>query len=268
MRVFAFLNVDDPSVAWLVYRGVMVSAGAMTEQEHKVISIWHAKYLFDAAGPKERAARYEAESEIERERVSSYPDRVSRLSGLYFFEDAESALRAGERWDAKFREEYLAEIELVGQPKVARYDSEWITRRMDSDDRSWIPRYLAGEPLGPSPVWELLVEGRGFVLGTRLRRRAYETVKRQWPRSLGLLDLSRVAAELDSDLGLSVPLLWRDRDLARLAWCILVEDLKNREFLDKLRAYEGPWNIAGPVPPPDLVLPDTSGTAVAFKVST
>ncbi len=263
VRVFAFLNVDDPWVAWLVYRGEVVSSEAAGEQ---VLSLWHAKYLFDAQGPKERAEYYKAELSIEQERASSYPDRVSRLSGLYFFKDAESARRAGRRWDGNFRDEHLAEIELVGHPRVSKHDSEWITHFMSSPDQSWIPNYLAGHAFGPRPLWELLVQGRGFVLGTRVRERAYESVKRAWPRSLGLLKLSRVAVELGSDLGFIAPLLTVDGNLARLKVCLNFEDARNPEFLTRLGAHKGPKNTADLNQHTDLVLPDLSGYRAEFRI--
>jgi hypothetical protein len=48
MRVFAFLNVAKPWVAWLVYRGEMVSAQASDTQ---AVSVWHAYYLTAPASP-------------------------------------------------------------------------------------------------------------------------------------------------------------------------------------------------------------------------
>ena len=42
MKVFAFLNVDNPWIAWLVYRGEMVSAQA---SKTHAVSVWHAYYL-------------------------------------------------------------------------------------------------------------------------------------------------------------------------------------------------------------------------------
>ncbi len=229
--------------------------------------MWHAQYLFDTAGLGTRAAYYRAELAIEQERMSSCPDRVSRLTGLYFFEDADSACKAGQRWDGNFREEHLAEVELAGRPRISRYDSEWITYRMADADASWLPNYLAGRSPGPRPLWELLVEGRGYVLGTRVRERAYETLKRQWPKSLGLLELSRVAVELDSDLGLSVPILWRDGDIARLRVCLNFEDAKNPEFLERFRTYSGPKNTADLNPHTALVLPDLSEYFAEFRIN-
>lgn len=263
--VFAFLNVDDPWVAWLVYRGEVASAGMVGEPG--ALSYWHAKYLFDAAGPRARAAHYRAELDIERVRAASYPEQVSRLRGLYFFEDEGSARRAGERWDGNFVGEHLAEVELIGRPRISRYDSNWITQRMFHADRSWIPDYLAGRSFGPHPLWELLVEGRGYVLGTRVRKPAYETLKGQWLESLGLLELSRVAVELGSDFGLHVPILSREGDVARLRMHLNFGDAKNPEFLKRLQNYEGSKNTADLNPNSDLVLPDLSAYYAEFQIN-
>ena len=46
MKACAFLNVDIPWIAWLVYRGEMVSAQASNA---RALSAWHAFYLIDAA---------------------------------------------------------------------------------------------------------------------------------------------------------------------------------------------------------------------------
>lgn len=265
MRVFAFLNIDIPWIAWLVYRGEMVSPQATGTQ---ALNVWYAKYLIDAAKRGQRITAYRKELEIEDIRRRSFPKHVSRLSGLYFFQDVESARRAGGRWDGNnFREEYLAEIEIVRQQQVSRYDSEWISAEsMGSADSSWISSYLSGTPLGENPLWELLVEGRAFVLGTRIRKLAYETVKRTWPTSLGLLELSRVAVELDSDLGLICPFLTIEGDKARLTVRISFADAQNPEFLERLSSYAGPKNTADLNASVDLVVPDLRDYFVDFRI--
>ena len=47
MNVFAFIDVEDSWIAWLVYRAEMVALTSVSEQ---ALSLWHAKYLRDAAG--------------------------------------------------------------------------------------------------------------------------------------------------------------------------------------------------------------------------
>jgi hypothetical protein len=263
MKTFAFLNVDNPWIAWLVYRGEMVSAEAANAGG---LSVWHANYLIDAANAGRRAQYYKTEMAVEIARSQSFPDNVSRLSGLYFFEDVKSAKRAGQRWDGNFREEHLAEIELVSTPQISRYDSEWITHGMGSKDQSWIPNYLSGVPMGQNPLWELLVEGRGFVLGTRVRERAYETVQRTWPKSIGLLELSRVAVELNSDLGLICPFLSTDSDKVRLTLQLSFSDANNPEFLDRLSKFDGAKNTRDLNASASLVVPDLRDYFVEFRL--
>lgn len=263
MRVFAFLNVDIPWIAWLVYRGEMVSPRATGE---RVLSVWHAKYLIDAARAGHRLGRFRRELEIDGMRQRAFPTAVSRLSGLYFFEDIESARKAGTSWDGTFREEHLAEVEVIESVAISRYDSEWISRHMDSEDSSWIPRYLAGQARNEDPLWELLVDGRGLVLGTEVRQRAYDTVKRVWPKSLGLLELSRVAVELHSDLGLIAPILTQDGNNAALKLYLNFQDAKREDFLRKLAAFDGPKNTVDLNAQTDLVVPDLRGYFVQFRL--
>jgi hypothetical protein len=263
MKTFAFLNVDNPWIAWLVYRGEMVSPKASNT---RALSVWHGYYLIDAARSGQRTVYYRREMAIEDVRRRSFQHKVSRLSGLYFFEDVESANRAGQRWDGNFREEHLAEIEIVGEPLVSRYDSEWITHHMDSSDSSWMSSYLSGVQMGESPLWELLIEGRGFILGTRVRERAYDTVKRTWPKSLGLLELSRVAVYLNSDLGLICPFLTVESDRVRLTLQLSFTDAKDAGFLERLSKYDGPKNTADLNASADLVLPDLSNHFAEFTI--
>ena len=263
MKAFAFLNVDIPWIAWLVYRGEMVSPQATNTQ---ALSVWHASYLLDAARTGRRTAYYRAEMALENIRRSTFPAKVSRLSGLYLFEDEASARDAGQRWPEKFHDEHLAEIEIVGEPAVSRYDSEWITNKMGSADSSWMSSYLSGSPMGQTPLWEFLVQGRGFVLGTCVRERAYDTVKRAWPRSLGLLELSRVAVELDSDLGLICPFLMVEAGRLRLTIHINFVDANDPGFLSRCSNYSGPKNTADFNASVDLVPPDLREYFVEFPL--
>jgi hypothetical protein len=263
MRVFAFLNVDSPWISWLVYRGEMVSPKSTGES---VLSIWHAKYIIDVARARNSVPNYRRELEIETERKRSFPTKVSRLSGLYFFEDRNSAEIAGHRWNGNFRKEHLAEIEMSPQMVVSRYDSEWITKYMHSNDSSWIQSYLAGKPLGNNPLWELLIEGRGFVLGTSIRKIAYDTVKRAWASSLGLLELARVAVDLESDLGLISPIVTINGDYGHLKMYLNFQDAEKPEFLERLSKYKGPKNIGDLNAQTNLVIPDLSNFFVQFRI--
>ena len=264
MVVYAFLDVDRPWIAWLVYRGEMVSRAATRTP---TLSVWHATYLLGSQRDAAISGRYARELEIDAARNKEYPKTVSRLSGFYAFEDPDAARRAAERWGIPgFQDEHLVEIALDENVLVSRYDAEWISRYLSSRDSSWIPKYLSGQST-ERPIWELLVEGRGFVLGTRVRQLAYDTVKKTWPTSLGLLELSRVAVELRSDLGLIVPILTVENSQADLKLYLNFQDAENPEFLQRLRDFAGPRNLADLNATSELVLPDLGEFSMRFPLA-
>jgi hypothetical protein len=83
----------------------------------------------------------------------------------------------------------------------------------------------------------VLAEGRGVVLGTEIRRLAYQTIKNEWPASLGLLELSRVAVELGSELGFIAPIVTVADGWAKLKLYLDFRDATNPTFLEKFAQY-------------------------------
>jgi hypothetical protein len=253
-RVFAFFDVSNPLVAWLVYRAEIVSA---LEAHETALSFWTTRYLASIRAGGRKADRYRTEVALDGVRLRGYPGAVSRLGGFYVFSDEESALRASRAWGGGFRRENLAELGLRPDARTSRYDSEWITHKLDPEgDLGWADAYFAGHQLGDEPIWEIVVDGRALILGTDLRETAYETVKAAWPASLSLLELARVAVELDSDLGLITPLQMDDRGRPRVRYAMNFKDAKDEAFLRRFGSFTGPKNMRDLRPDSDLVVPD------------
>jgi len=249
-RVFAFFDVSNPLVAWLVYRAEIVSA---RDAHETALSFWTTRYLASVRAGGPRADRYRTEVALDEVRHREYPGAVPRLGGFYVFPDEESALRASRVWGGGFRRENLAELGLRPDARISRYDSEWITHRLDSEgDLGWADDYFAGNQLGDEPIWEIVVDGRALILGTDLR----ETVKAAWPASLPLLELARVAVELESDLGLITPFLMEDRGRPRVRYAMNFKDAKDEAFLKRFGSFTGPKNTRDLRPDSDLVVPD------------
>jgi hypothetical protein len=164
-----------------------------------------------------------------------------------------------------FKKEHLAEVAIVGNPTVSRYDSRWLPK-IRNGQAEHIRNYLSGMPMTREPRWEILVEGRGFVLGTEVRMLAYKTVKEKWPESLGMLELSRVAVELGSDFGLSCAFLSVSGDKAQLSIKLNFNDARKPEFLEKLGKYKGPKNTADLNSSVSLILPDLRDQFVEFTI--
>jgi hypothetical protein len=261
MKAFAYINVSDPWIAWLAYRGEMIASPQVHPQ---ALSIWHARCLIAAGRAAIRAEKYRKETELDQFRAARYPEAVSRLSGLYFFPTLEDAKRVENKWDGSFQPENLTEVEIVSVSRLSRYDSEWITHDFGSPTNSWFDSYFSGVARGANPIWELLVEGRALILETSLRERAYQVLAAEWPQSLALLELSRVAVVLGSDLGVILPIVTCDRNKGRIDIKINSEDMTNEAFLERLGNYTGPKNTRDLNASSALVRPDLRHLSTEF----
>ncbi len=194
---YVYLDVDDPFVAWQVYRAAVVTSAVVHES---ALSHWMTGYLRDLSQGSQRQQRFQVELAIDQLREREYPQAVSRLRGFFAFPDEVSARRAADTWRTRqFDPRLLAEIRILDNARISRHDANWISHEFESSSHSWMQDYLAGKPYGKHPIWELLVEGKAIVHGTDLREQAYETVGCAWPKALVLLEIARLSAELDSD---------------------------------------------------------------------
>jgi hypothetical protein len=249
----ASLNIANPLVAWLVYRAELVSSA---EAHEHALGFWLMRGLSAESSTGRRSAAFQDEIVLDALRQAHQPDAISRVRGFYLFDDEASAERAIKDWGGSFHRDTLAEVGILEGSRWSRHDAQWITSGLGCGDRSWMLPYLCGEPSGENPVWELLVHGRAVVFGTGPREAAYEVVKRTWPQSLALLELSRVAVELGSDLGLIVPMVFGPAGDHRVDFVMNFIDAENPEFLERFAHYHGPKNTKDLGPGSDLVLPD------------
>jgi len=165
---------------------------------------------------------------------------------MYCFLDKESAERAAALWGGSFQNhfqpEFLAELHLEATTRKDRVDSNWITYAkcdengfLIASELSQFDQYWEGRPYpGKIPIWETIIEGRMIVLGTDLRDRAYEVIKREHPRSVALLEIARLAAWVGSDLGNVRAWLQDDGDNVSLHYLQDMRDANSPEFLRKL----------------------------------
>lgn len=225
---FAFLNLDDPICAWNVVRGTLVSAG-FGESSEGFLSAWSASLLKNHTKP---CLTTELLLEEVRRQVS--PQKISRLRGIFCFLEQSSAVRALSWGLHHTSMENLAELSLQRIAQQDRLDSNWITYAKTNGpfNTTWMKQYWLGEPMpGDEPIWETIVEGRVFVLGTELRRRAFDVVQKSFPESLGLLEISRAAAWVDSDLGNISASLVSEEENVSVQYFMDFRDANDPEFL-------------------------------------
>lgn len=242
LQAYAFVDVDHPVVAWAAYRGVLVSANAAYPPPQCPISMMFAGIVLN-----QNNVRLHNELVIEKYRQLYFTNHNSRLTSMYFFEDLCSARQAYE-WGEHFSPEYLGEFELYPSNPISRLDSNWITYaplRQDRKilDEDWINEYWSGKPFpGKNPLWELIVQGRGVLLGTELRERAYTTVSTRFPKSVSILEVSRIAAIVGSDLGQISAWTVQKDDSVNLSFFLDMRDADNPEVLERVLLYDGPRN--------------------------
>lgn len=201
---FIYLDIEHPVVAWNVYRGVLLARESIWKQHgHGAISMRVAG-MFDSND----STRMQSELAIDAIRATEFPSAVSRLSGLFVFDEVESALGAEQvAWGGHINSEYLTDVG-ISYRNATRLDANWITQMLNPDASlrsGWETLARAYWKGGPSreapPIWELLIDGHATVWGTQLREQAYDVVKSRFPKSLGLLEESRIAAHLGFSLG-------------------------------------------------------------------
>ncbi len=232
---YVFFDIENPLVAWLVYRGQITSVARVLPG---ALSIWHTERLRSSL---DNPQPYWTERAIEHVRRMSFADSVSRLNGFYAFPDEETACRAAQSWDGRvFRRARLSKIAISPGSRISQYDSEWISRDFEGGPDSWISQYLSGRPRGTSPTYELLVDGTATVLSTDLRASAREVVSRTWPEAMRFLEFARLGAELNSDMGVIVALAMNDGHKLEIKYYLNMVDADNPDFLERLRQYDGP----------------------------
>ena len=194
---FAYLDIALPYVAWSAYRGILITPPSAQVRGGRFVSWWLCNLL-------RNPGRIELEMALERVREQRFPERISRLVGLFCFLDKTCAARAV-CWGGHFRAENLAELSFSEATGCNPLDANWITyadHRAKSPNEEWMSRYWQGQPCPDAePVWEILVEGKVAVLRIDIRERAYQVVNACWPDSLMLLEISRLGAWIGSDIG-------------------------------------------------------------------
>ena len=175
---------------------------------------------------------------LERVREQHFPQKISRLVGMFCFLDSACADRAMD-WPGHFCKENLAELNLSEAAGRDRLDANWIAHASAVGlNEEWMLRYWQGEPYpDAAPVWETLVRGKVVVLGTGLRERAYQVVKAHWPGSLMLLEVSRLGAWIGSDIGsIGVFMAEGPRDY-EFKFLLNMCDAGDERFLERLRQF-------------------------------
>ncbi|MCE6978512.1 hypothetical protein EI534_14180 [Pseudomonas frederiksbergensis] len=244
---FMYLDVEHPAVAWNVYRGVLLSQSLIKKStpSSSPISMTLARVLIDREW-----GRLGFEMTLEKRRRESFPSQTSRLTGLFVFDTPESALAVAnnEAWggdDGHIRDENLTDVGVSAKSNNTRLDANWISWmlqvRQEGSNR-WldgVDAYWRGAPCPHfgNPIWEVLIDGAVTIWGTALRERAYKLAKDRTPMAACLMEISRLAATIGSDLGHIGALVKAENDHHLVSFHIDMQDAENPAFLEKVKTH-------------------------------
>ncbi|EHU1557198.1 hypothetical protein AO727_15695 [Acinetobacter baumannii] len=238
---FAYLDYDNPMVAWNIVRGVFDSPDILDESNpEQFISIALMSML-----QKPISSRLKSEWELERVRSEYYPTRVSRLRGFFVFDEVESIARfwETENWGEHFQDQYLSDIG-VSAKRSSRLDSNWI-KCIWNENGDLLPNwernahsYWQGLPFPQKEaIWERIVEGSITVWSMFVKHKALETVMYKWPNSLNILNYAcKCAAYGDLD-GQTFALIKREENRIKCSFYLRMKNIQDSIFLDRLKYY-------------------------------
>jgi len=248
MKAYTFLDIEQFPIAWEVYCGELISTNATVTNSVRPMSVFEANRF-----RKKQGVWYNNELIIDDIRANNYPSKISRLTGMYFFEDKDSALKAAKdvRWgDRYYNANYLVEVELSPKGDVTKVDHDWIFEKkvpvnpIDKSQTDWIHKYWKGEAFNSSdPLWELIMEGTVKILDEKFKDRAFKVVEKKQPDTLAILELSRIGRDLEYQLGHIVS--WvkpipNSTEKAQVVYIIKMEEKETKKLLEQVKSYEKP----------------------------
>ena len=243
-----YLDISNPFVAWNVSRGAFASAdilhanGGFSEASIP-LSPW-SEALFRPGNGSKLAVEFN----LEAMRKASFPNEVSRLSGIFLFDCVEdvAALWETKGWGAHFEESNLADVG-VQAIAASKLDANWIPMLVGRDGTlasDWQEKahaYWNGESVPDStPIWETIVSGGITIWGTDLKNRGLAKVRESYPQSETARCYSEMAFDLGSLDGIIAPVAVLKGDNLEIECRFRFVDGANRGFREKLsRGVEG-----------------------------
>ena len=260
-----YLNHHYPPVQWNIVRGIFCSPSCLEESKnHGLLSISMASMLSN-----ETSERLISELWLDEIRRKHYPNHVSRLNGIFVFDDLESLAQLWENnnWGGHFQDEYLADVG-VWADKSSRVDSNWIADIIGNDGKLLLGcekaahNYWQGISYpNKNPIWERIVEGHITIWSMNSKLEALKDIEAIWPQSLNILRYAVLCANYGSLDGQIFPIVLTKETQIELGYYLRFVQANDLEFLNKLNKYieQNPRFDCGIRSDGENLLPDLSG---------
>ncbi|PIS29940.1 hypothetical protein COT42_03945 [Candidatus Saganbacteria bacterium CG08_land_8_20_14_0_20_45_16] len=268
-RGYVYLKLEHPLVSWETAIGCFYSAEVDSYLDNiKRPSFWLANAIY-----YKDSKRVANEIIIESVRRGKYPHKKSRLEGIYFFGDLDSA-KKGLSWGGHFQVDNLSEVFYHTKHEVTKCDANWITfAEHDANGTiKWdyydsLLKYWAGEPCPKCdfPVWEYIIDGVLSILSPKIKTKAYELTIKNFPKSKNFLHFAMAAPHYELNVGHIVPFIEKKpNNECQLAYIIKIKDEDIATIKHGNKAQQLGIPIFQDVP---LVTPDLTPYNQSFRIS-
>lgn len=239
-KAFAYLDYDNPIVAWNIAKGWFYSPKSLPKTEYKkeFLSIMTAGMLSNST-----PNRMASELAIESIRKKFFPECVSRLDGFFVFDEIESIERFwnSNNWGGHFSDKYLSDVGVAANSST-KVDSNWIGEIVDKNGNltdGWIlkaKKYWRGEPfLNKPPIWEKIIDGYLTVWSNNIRQEAMYNIQSIWPNSMELFHYACLCSKVGSYDCQVMPYLMKNNDQSlKIAYIMSLKDYGNSDFIKNL----------------------------------
>jgi len=191
---YVCLQMKNPVVAWNVARGIIDSPYIVQKNfDYSILSF----FLFSRYYKNDKA-QFDLEMELEKVRFQKYPHKVSRLSGLFFFESMDEAETAY-LLIPHFKHSRPTKVNIPLTAHYDKYDMNWITFYNDNYPRDWMDKYWQGKictecPIGTEPNWECLTYESLIIADKQLQEECVNEIQQRDDRTTMLLQLAIMGA--------------------------------------------------------------------------
>lgn len=239
-----YLDVEfNEATAWNVARGVFGSPSLLPGRDERQQSL---SFAATAWLQEHQVERLKSELRLNVFRKRYFPEKCSRLTSFFIFENNNEALSVLGRnaWNGRhFQSDNLSEVG-IAEVSSSRHDADWIEKIITSSGSLWpdwedaAKKYWAGEAASVHPTWEKLVEGFVTVWNYGLRRKSVEKIFKLFPDSSALLEYSANCALMGSGDGLMVPIfVVKDAVTMEVGYYLRLRDALDGDFMLRYEAF-------------------------------
>ncbi len=204
---YVYFNLADADVRWNLARGIFNTAAEIQRfyPQSTIVSFFLKSRI------EHGVSILEQELLLEQIRKQKFPNKPSRLTGLFYFSEKNDAENAQKYVNVKhFQNICLQEIALAPDIKIEKFDMNWISFYREYKEQypnDWMEKYWNGEICDIKtnqdipPIWESITESGFIVPDKNIKEECIERFKMDDEMLCALLYLSIWGAHYGYILG-------------------------------------------------------------------